>query len=51
VINQLTPEQMLPREKFHVDAFKAYASGDLLGACVYWETCLMEYPKGTVVKM
>ena len=47
VVNQLTPEQMLPREKFHVDAFKSYAAGDLPGACVHWETCLMEYPKGS----
>jgi len=49
VINQLTPEQMLPREKFHVDAFKAYTSGDLPGACVCWEASIVEYPRGQYV--
>ncbi|XP_065900373.1 tetratricopeptide repeat protein 38-like isoform X2 [Dysidea avara] len=45
VVNQLTSEQILPREKFHVDAFKAYASGDLPGACVHWEASIVEYPR------
>jgi len=45
-INQLVPEQMLPREKFHVDAFKAYVSGDLPGACIHWEDSIVEYPRG-----
>ena len=49
VVNQLTSEQILPREKFHVDAFKAYASGDLPGACVHWEASIVEYPRGQYV--
>ena len=40
---------MLPREKFHVDAFKAYTSGDLPGACVCWEASIVEYPRGQYV--
>ncbi|XP_065913134.1 tetratricopeptide repeat protein 38-like [Dysidea avara] len=44
-VNKLSSDQVLPREQFHIDAFKAYASGDLPAACDHWERCTIDYPK------
>ena len=46
VINKLSSQQLLAREQFHVNAVKAYASGDLPEACVQLEKCVVEYPRG-----
>ena len=48
-VNKLSSDQVLPREQFHIDAFKAYASGDLPAACDHWERCTIDYPKGVRV--
>ena len=45
-INKLLSQQLLTRELFHVNAFKAYASGDLPEACVQLEKSVVEYPRG-----
>ena len=47
-IKKVAPEQLLSREKFHVDAFRAYASGDLPAACEHWAKCTLEHPRGPV---
>ena len=47
-IKRFSLEQLLPREKFHVDAFKSYASGDLPAACDHWVKCTVDYPRGLV---
>ena len=39
-------EGLLNREQFHVNAFKAYASGDLPEACIQLERSVVEYPRG-----
>ena len=48
VINKLSSQQLLAREQFHVNAFKAYASGDLPEACVQLEKSVVDYPRGDV---
>ena len=45
-INKLSLQHLLPREQFHVNAFKAYTSGDLPEACVQLEKSIVEYPRG-----
>ena len=45
-INKLSSQQLLAREQFHVNALKAYASGDLPEACVQFEKSVVEYPRG-----
>lgn len=45
-INELSLQPLLAREQFHVNAFKAYASGDLPEACVQLEKSVVEYPRG-----
>lgn len=45
IINELS-SQLLVREQFHVNALKAYASGDLPEACVQLEKSVVEYPRG-----
>ena len=47
-INKFSMDQLLPREKFHVDAFRAYASGDLPAACGHWVKCTLDHPRGLV---
>ena len=47
-INKFSHDQLLPREKLHIDAFKAYASGDLPAACGHWAKCTLDHPRGLV---
>ncbi len=38
-------EQLSRREVLHTDALRAWMKGDLIGACLAWETILTEWPK------
>ncbi len=38
-------EQLTHRERLHADALQAWVKGDLMNACLAWETILNEWPK------
>jgi tetratricopeptide (TPR) repeat protein len=41
---QSAAERMTPREKLHVAALQAWVKGDLMTACLSWESILNEWP-------